>query len=82
MFECDKCGKCCRSLNLSDLYEDLDNGDGVCRYLYENTNLCTIYENRPKKCNIDEMYMYFNTYMTIEKYYNLNHMICKKLKGE
>ena len=42
MFECDKCGACCRSLKRSELYSKLDRGDGVCKYL--NDNLCSIYD--------------------------------------
>jgi len=33
---------------------EYDNGNGVCRYL-EN-NICSIYESRPKICNVSEMY--------------------------
>lgn len=51
MFNCDKCGLCCRSLHLSELYHDLDKGDGVCIHLDEKTNLCRIYHSRPEKCN-------------------------------
>ena len=54
MFKCDKCGECCRHLNESDLYIELDRGDGVCKYL--DGNLCSIYENRPLHCRIDESY--------------------------
>lgn len=48
MFLCDKCGLCCRNLNLSEIYADLDRGDGTCKYL--QGNLCSIYEKRPLKC--------------------------------
>ncbi len=47
---CDKCGICCKNLKLSDVYINLHNGDGICRYLDLETNLCTIYENRPILC--------------------------------
>lgn len=42
MYKCNKCGKCCKSLNLSKLYDDLNRGDGVCIYLDEENNLCKI----------------------------------------
>lgn len=42
MFNCDKCGLCCRSLHLSDLYHDLDKGDGVCIHLDEK-QICVEY---------------------------------------
>ena len=40
MYECDICGTCCRNLNKSSIYEDLDRGDGTCKYL--ESNLCSI----------------------------------------
>ena len=79
MFQCDRCGICCRNLKKSNLYKDLDRGDGVCRYL-EN-NLCTIYDTRPILCRIDESYkIYFEKIMNKEDYYKLNYEACKILK--
>lgn len=40
MFKCDKCGECCRHLDKSEEYRELDRGDGVCKYL--DQNLCSI----------------------------------------
>lgn len=51
MFKCDCCGACCRHLNLSALYAELDRGDGTCKYL--SGNLCSIYEKRPLLCRVD-----------------------------
>ncbi len=79
MFPCDQCGECCRNLHLSELYKDLDNGKGVCKYL--SGNLCGIYETRPLLCRIDESYeKFFSHIMTREEFYNANIEICKKLK--
>lgn len=79
MFECDQCGACCRHLELSELYEDLDRGDGTCRYL--SGNLCSIYENRPLLCRIDECYQkFFREVMSIDTYYQLNHQACQMLR--
>ncbi len=36
MFSCDCCGCCCRNLKKSELYAQLDRGDGTCIYLKEN----------------------------------------------
>ena len=81
MYRCDKCGKCCRNLNLNDLYDHLNRGDGVCRYLDEETNLCKIYNNRPLICNIDKAYNeYFKDYYSKEQYYKINKEICMSLK--
>lgn len=78
MFECDMCGKCCKNLNLSEVYSDLDRGDGVCKYLKDN--LCSIYDKRPLKCRVDECYnLYFSELMTLEEYYKENKKVCNEL---
>lgn len=81
MFTCDKCGACCRNLNRSPVYANLDIGNGVCRYLAGN--LCSIYEDRPLLCRVDESYeAFFEGYMTKEEFYNMNYAYCKILKEE
>ena len=81
MFKCDCCGLCCMNLKMSKLYSDLDRGDGICRFFNMKTRLCTIYERRPDKCNIDKMYeMYYSKKISKEKYYQLNYAACRKLK--
>jgi len=81
MFECDKCGLCCRNLNLNPLYEELDRGDGVCKYFDEKTNLCKIYNNRPLICNIDAIYdLMFSNQMSRSQYYHLNKESCQTLR--
>ena len=83
-FHCDRCGECCRHLDMSDLYADLDSGNGTCKYLVGN--LCGIYEKRPLKCRIDECYdLFFSEEMTKEEYYRKNYEMCtilKKKKGD
>ena len=79
-FNCNKCGLCCRSLDKSKLYESLHDGDGICRYLDLDTNICTIYKNRPILCNIDLSYhLYFSKELSLEKYYNINYEGCRTL---
>lgn len=79
MFSCDACGCCCRNLNKSSLYEELDRGDGVCKFL--EGNLCSIYDTRPLLCRVDECYdLYFNKVITRDEYYRLNKVECDKLK--
>ena len=81
MFKCDRCGECCKKLNKSPVYDELHNGDGVCRYLVEN--LCSIYEDRPLLCRIDESYeVLFKEQMDKSKYYELNYKFCNKLKKQ
>lgn len=79
MFICDKCGACCRHLDLSPIYQMLDRGDGVCKYLKEN--LCTIYEERPLICRVDEGYeAFFQNSMSRDMYYKLTTEACNKLR--
>jgi Fe-S-cluster containining protein len=81
MFKCSQCGECCRHLDRSELYRELDRGDGVCRYL--RGNLCSIYENRPLLCRIDESYdKFFSEIYTRDEYYRLNEQGCKILQSE
>lgn len=81
MFNCCKCGLCCRNLNKSELYKELDRGDGTCKYLIDN--LCSIYEERPLLCRIDESYeAYFKEQYSIEEYYKLNYEGCTNLQFE
>ena len=81
MFDCDKCGLCCMNIDKSDIYSDLDRGDGVCKYYNELSHLCNIYDNRPDICNIDKMYeIYFCTTIAKEDYYQMNYNACKQLK--
>ena len=79
MFYCDRCGACCRHLELSPLYRELDRGDGICKYL--SGNLCSIYENRPLLCRVDASYdAFFKDVMSRETYSNLNYVSCNELK--
>lgn len=80
MFECSKCGCCCRNLNLSELYNELNRGDGVCKYL--KGNLCIIYDKRPDICRVDKCYeLFFKDSISLEDYYKLNKEMCKKLRN-
>lgn len=81
MFKCDKCGACCRNLNQSEFYSDLDRGDGICKYLVGN--LCSIYESRPLLCRVDECYnKFFINTMPRHEFYKLNYNVCNELKKQ
>lgn len=81
-FQCDCCGLCCQHLSNLTGYEDLDDGTGVCRYYNEETKLCTIYDMRPLKCNVQKAYLLYQQFMTYEEYLQLNQEGCKRLKEE
>lgn len=79
MFACDQCGECCRHLGLSPLYQELDRGAGVCKFLVGN--LCGIYDTRPLLCRVDESFeTFFQGRMSREEYYQLNYEACDKMK--
>ena len=51
--------------------------------MYLKDNLCSIYEQRPILCRIDDAYnKYFKQRMSLEEYYNENYKICKLLKSK
>lgn len=81
-FPCDQCGLCCEHLSRSPIYADLDDGTGACKYFDRKSRLCTIYEQRPQKCDINRAYVWFQKYMSYETYRALNLKACKKLKEE
>jgi Fe-S-cluster containining protein len=55
-----------------------DRGNGECRYL--KNNLCTIYDERPLICNIEEMYTsYFKTIIGKNDFYLENLKACLEL---
>ncbi len=81
-FPCDRCGLCCEHLSGSELYQDLDDGFGVCMYFDKKSRLCTIYNTRPQKCNVRAGYEWFKNEMSYEKYIQINIQACKKLKEE
>ena len=79
MFVCDMCGECCKNLDKSPIYSELDKGDGICKYLVDN--LCSNYDNRPLLCRVDESYeAFFKDIYSIDEYYRLNYEVCIKLK--
>lgn len=78
-FCCDACGECCRHVDASPLYKELDRGDGVCKYL--QGNMCSIYDKRPLLCRVDEAFeAFFEGKMSREEYYKLNYEACQKLQ--
>ena len=56
MFPCTACGQCCKNVHKSEETKFLDRGDGICYHFNESTLLCTIYENRPLVCRVQDYY--------------------------
>lgn len=80
-FPCTMCGVCCKSLRGVEEYRELDRGDGVCMYLDEHSLRCKVYEQRPLKCRVDDMYeMYFGERMTLQEFYQLNAEACNLMQ--
>lgn len=78
MIDCSKCkGICCRHV-----INELDRGDGTCRFFDETTCLCSIYDHRPDICNTEIMYQkYYSKYMSWEEYSELNRKACEILRS-
>lgn len=80
MFECSKCGICCRNIDKIPELSEFHNGDGVCIYLNRN-NLCSIYENRPDICNVEKMYqLKYKDIMSWDEYEKMNMEGCRILR--
>ncbi|MBQ9480439.1 MAG: YkgJ family cysteine cluster protein [Selenomonadaceae bacterium] len=83
MFDCERCGRCCRRVGRTALGEDMALLDGSCRYLDKATNLCTIYERRPLICRVDDFYdAYMSKAMTREEFYRRNKNVCRMFRNE
>ena len=82
MFNCSKCGLCCKQISKIPMFADLlDTEKGICKYFDEATNLCTIYDHRPVFCNVDESYrLFFSKKYSLKEYYEINYNACKNLQ--
>lgn len=81
MFPCEKCGCCCRNVGNTPWAKYMALPNGICRYLDQVSNLCTIYDKRPIFCNIDKFYTKFvSDKMSRENFYVLNKRECLKLQ--
>ena len=63
-----------------DELKSFDLGDGVCKYLDTETNLCKIYEERPEICNVEKSFdNYYKNIMSEDRYLELNYKGCQLL---
>ncbi|WP_240443577.1 YkgJ family cysteine cluster protein [Helicobacter pylori] len=68
-FPCTSCGLCCK--NITGIIEliGFDVGNGVCKFLDLETNLCKIYESRPLICRIDEAHKKLYPHIPLKDFY-------------
>lgn len=80
-FRCSQCGLCCRNIGGVPALREYHNGDGICNMLDKETNLCTIYKERPLLCNVAAAYdAYFSQYYTEEEFLQLNYKACERMR--
>jgi len=82
IFQCERCGCCCRQIGFVVEAYQIDfpyevREDGSCGMLSEE-NLCKVYDNRPLICNVKD----FAEFLKIdeEEFYILNKEGCLMLK--
>lgn len=78
-YPCERCGDCCRHVDLIDEMKIFDRGDGVCKNLTAD-NLCAIYAERPPLCNGKYLYENFYSDMTVADFHQLIHELCKNVR--
>ncbi len=80
-FHCTQCGECCRHIGNVPALRDYDSGDGICKFLNQENNLCSIYENRPLICNVAAIYdEIFSAIYDEDEFLALNYHVCSLLK--
>jgi len=55
--------------------------DGCCEKLDKETNLCTIYEDRPLVCNVERVWETYYKDTPQEEYIDIIHAECKRLQS-
>ena len=82
-FPCNSCGQCCKRIANSEHLSQFDRGDGICKFLNISSNLCTIYDERPIFCRIEDYYeKYLKQKMSWEQFTQMNVDICVKFQNE
>ena len=67
--------------DISSIYAELDRKKKKNKKI--KGNLCSIYEDRPLFCRIDDCYeQFFKEKYTLDEFYKLNYEICNKLKNK
>ena len=80
-FPCTSCGQCCKNVHLSEQTKYLNRGDGTCSHFDDSSLLCTIYEQRPLICRIEEYHeRYLSHLYDWVGFVKMNLEVCKQLK--
>lgn len=82
MIDCTGCkAPCCRHVGDVPLMKQNDRGDGVCRFLDDDSR-CTIYSSRPLVCNTDKLFdVLFSGSMGREEFDAMNAKACEVLRN-
>lgn len=75
-FLCSGCGACCMIAGKSGYLPD--RGDGGCIHL-DKENQCSIYDNRPEVCRVDEMHKINNPELSKKEYYIKSTKACHQI---
>lgn len=82
-FPCTSCGLCCKKIGITPEFFKLNRGDGICRYFNDDTNLCSIYENRPIVCRIEDYYRkYLSELYKWDDFVAINLKVCDTLQKD
>lgn len=78
-YPCERCGECCRHIDLLDEMKTFDRGDGVCKHLTAE-NLCEIYSERPPLCNGEFVYQKFFSDLSVAQFHALTRELCDAVR--
>ncbi len=79
-YKCQDCGECCKNWNPARFDPNIVDKNGICIYLDQKTNLCTIYETRPDFCRDDVWYeLQYKDIISLEEYLRDLTMGCRAL---
>ncbi|MGL2389666.1 YkgJ family cysteine cluster protein [Helicobacter pylori] len=79
-FPCISCGLCCKNITRIVELVGFDAGNGVCKFLDLETNLCKIYESRPLICRVDEAHKKLYSHIPLKEFYAKNAEVCNALQ--
>jgi Fe-S-cluster containining protein len=83
LYKCENCGQCCKNWNPAQHDISLVDENGVCKFLNQETNLCTIYDKRPIFCRTYEYYEQIvakSQNISLEYYLHQQRMGCDILR--